>query len=671
MKKLFLLCLLCFLPIFILAEESPEPVPLVTASYNLRETPRIISEEATLQVLDNGTSQMQLQFKYSPYQYEALPKDAIIRLIKVDGTEGFYGQASIVFHGENGTANCVFSATIPLDRTFGETKFMTVAVCDPDGTEFRRLKYVLKDYDAANGTWPAPESTPEVPTIPPVSPTPTPTPRPTLVPGATEPPQDTAVLTIPFKMREYTDKYTEKGATLRIYEDMSALTVRFQYGKNIPEGTIFRLSTVDGKLGLYGEALISAPDEQGIRQAVLLFNQQVGPLTNINLEAYAPGQQQRLFKAFYKRSGHAPVGWDKMDPIGTIPPVSMTPEPTPSATPNADGTTPAPTEAPTEPPRSQLLNQVRYAQMDSVKWFRLKEARLRRYEGGLCALEVQFTYSGELPAKPLMRIVWREYIEGNFGEAIVTRDAKTDIWTALILTNQLQSSLRAFRLKCYDEKGHELFYADFVASPSGALWAGGYEATIARAMLPTATPEPTETPIPTPTVAATDAPAESPTPAPTEPPYSEARSKRKFLLVDKVKDYAHYNITLRRYADCDVLSVYFRYKGDLPEGSTLRLVRVDHLLDNFGEAAIVPAELKNAAADLLCAKIVSDRIPLNAIGMRTEAVTPDGEVVFTADFYPEVDGFNANNARKLLSSEHPEPSDTPSPTPEVTVVPPQ
>lgn len=671
MKKLFLLCLLCFLPMFILAEETPEPVPLVTAFYNLRETPRIISEEATLQVLDNGTSQMQVQFKYAPSLYEKLPKDAIIRLIKVDGTEGFYGQASIVFHGENGTANCVFSATILLDRTFGETKFMTVAVCDPDGTEFRRLKYVLKDYDAANGTWPAPESTPEVPTIPPVSPTPTPTPRPTLVPGATEPPQDTALLTIPFKMREYTDKYTEKGAALRIYEDMSALTVQFQYGKDIPEGTIFRLSTVDGKLGLYGEALISAPDEQGIRQAVILFNQQVGPLNNINLEAFAPGEQHRLFKAFYKRSGHAPVGWDKMDPIGTIPPSTITPAPTPSAIPAADGTTPAPTAVPTEPPRSQLLSQLRYAQVDPVKWFRLKDARLRRYEGGLCALEVQFTYSGELPAKPLMRIVWREYIEGNFGEAIVTRDTETDVWTALILTDQLQSSLRAFRVKCYDEKAHELFYVDFGASLANELWSSGYEANIARSMLPTATPKSSETPIPTPTIAATEVPAESPTPAPTEPPYDAARSKRKFLLVDKVKNYAHYNVTLRRYDESDVLSVYFRYKGDLPEGTVLRLVRVDHVLDNYGEALILPAELKNASADLLCAKIVSDRIPLNAIGMRTEAVTLDGEVIFTADFYPEVDGFNANNARKLLASEHPEPSATPEPTPELTVVPSQ
>ena len=671
MKKLFLLCLLCFLPLFALAEEAPEALPLVNATYELRETPRFISAEATLQVFDNGTSQLRLQFKYSYGQYEKLPRDAIIRLTKVDGTEGYYGQASIVFDGENGTANCVFSATLPLDRSFGETKFMTVAICDPDGTEFRRLKYVLKDYESPDDTWPAPESTPAVPTIPPVSPTPTPTPRPTLVPGATEPPQDTALMAISFKMREYTDKYTEKGATLRVYEDMSALTVRFQYGKDIPEGTVFRLSTVDGKLGLYGEAMISEPDEQGVRQAVLLFNQQVGPLNNINLEAFAPGQQKRLFKAFYKRSGHSPAGWDKMAPIGTIPPATITPAPTPSAMPAADGSPPAPTPVPTEPPRSELLNQVRYALLDPVKWFRLKEAQLRRYEDGLNALEVRFTYSGEMPAKPVMRIVWREYIEGNFGEAVATRDDKTDVWTALILTDQLQSSLRAFRLKCYDEKGNELFYLDFGASLANELWAGGYETNIARSMLPTATPEPSETPIPTPTVAATAAPAESPTPAPTEPPYSEARSKRTFLLVDKVKDYAHYNITLRRYEEFDVLSVFFRYKGELPEGTVLRLVRVDHLLDSYGEAAIVPANLENAAADLLCAKIVSDRIPLNAIGMRAEAVSPEGEILFTVDIYPDVTSFTAENARKLLSSEHPEPSENPAPTPELTVVPPQ
>ena len=458
---------------------------------------------------------------------------------------------------------------------------------------------------------------------------------------------------------------------------MSTLTVQFQYGKELPEDVFFRLTMADGRMGVFGEGKISAPDEKGVREAVILFNQQVGLTKTFNLEAHVPGQERRLFKAFYKldkRAGaYGPAGWSELPPLSTMPPATPAPA---ASTPEAPSAPLEPTVAPTEPPRSQLLGQPQYYLLAPVKWLRVNRAVHRRYEDEISALEVQFTYAGELPANPVMRIVWKEYTEGNFGETIAIRDEKTDVWTALFINDKLQGNLQAFRLKCYDEKGNELVYADFKVGNGYQIGSkpGGtvpeyrdYGAAHARAMLPTATPEPRETPLPTPTVAATAVPENSPTPAPTEPPYDQARSKRKLLLVDKVANYAYYNTTLRRYEDCDVLSVFFRYKGGLPEGTVLWLVRVDHLLDSYGDAAIVPAELKNAAADLLCAKIVSDRIPLNAIGMRVEAVSPDGEVLFTADFSPDVDGFTAENARKLLASEHPEPSATP----ELTVVPPQ
>ena len=680
MKKWFLLCLL-LLPVFALGEASVT----VTAHYNFWETLRFVNQSTTLQVFDDGTSAVTLQFTHAPNYVEPIPDEAMIRLTKVDGVEGDYGHATLVMQGENGHRDCVFSATIPLDRALGKSSFLTFMICKPDGTEKYRIKARLDAFDSDSGKWPTPDFTPALPTIPPVSPTPTPTPRPRLSADTTEPPQDAIVMTVPFQMREYTANYTEKSATLRIYEDMSSLTVQFRYGKNIPEGTVFRMTMVDGRMGVFGEGEISAPDAQGNRTAVIFFSQQVGLMKNFNLEAYAPGQPERIFKAFYKldkRAGsYGPKGWSELPQLSTLRPTTPTPVPTPDAAsinslePTA---IPEPTVALTEPPKDQLLGEPRYTLLDPVKWFGLKSAYLRRYDNDICALEVQFTYSGELPAKPILRIVQREYEEGYFGEAIVTRDTKTNVLSALIITDRLYGNLQAFRLKCYDEKGNELFYADLkvgTAYQIGSMPGGlipdyrDYGAAIARNMLPTATPEPSETPIPTPTVAATADPAASSTPLPTEPAYSEARSKRTFLLVDKVKDYAHYNVALRRSEEFDVLSVFFRHKGDLPEGTVLRLVRVDHLLDSYGEALILPAELKNASADLLCAKIISDRIPLNAIGMRAEAITPEGEVLFTVDFYPDVKGFTAENARKLLGSEHPEPSDTPAPTPEVTVVP--
>jgi hypothetical protein len=181
--------------------------------------------------------------------------------------------------------------------------------------------------------------------------------------------------------------------------------------------------------------------------------------------------------------------------------------------------------------------------------------------------------------------------------------------------------------------------------------------------VPTPTNAPTDTPAPTATVAPTADPSASATPAPTEPPYKEAYSKRKFLPTDKVKKYANYNTTLRRYEEFDVLTVTFRYSEKLPEGTTLRLVRVDTLLDDFGTALILPAELDGAGSDLLSAKIVSDRIPLNCASLRLEAVTPEGDVLFQADYYPDVKGYSADQARDFLDAplETPAPSETPTP----------
>lgn len=644
MMKTFLTLLLCLLlPLAGAAEASPAEV--VTAQYEFWQAYRFIGEEVTLRVFDNGSSEVALRFRYVPDQRAPVPEEPILRLVKVDGTEGLYGQAPLILHGKNESPDCVFTATVPLDRALGKSELLTFAICRPDGSERFRIKCRLADFTSSTGSWPVPESTAAVPSIPPVSPTALPTMRPTLPPAATEPPQDTALFTANFVMREYTANYTSLEAIMRIYpNDVSALTVRFKYDGAIPEDAFFRLTMVDGRVGYFGEATISPPDEQGVREVVILFNQQVGSIKNFNLDAFVPGSQKRLFKAFYKLSGKT-YAWEALDldPIATVVPDAT---PTPSPLPADVTAAPSPTV-----PTGKPFAHVRFGLLDPVKYFRLKSAYHDRYDNGISVLTIQFRYDGELPAKPMMRITQKEYTEGNFGEAIALWDEKEDgLLTVTIVTDQLQGSCRACRLKCYDEKGRELFYADLGVSLANELWSGGYEETIARSMLPTATPEPINTPAPTPTIAPTADPAASPTPAPEEPPYSEARHKRKFLLLDKVTGYSHYNVTLRRYAEVDVLTVYFRYKGGLPDGAKLRLIRVDTLLDSFGEALILPSELKNASADLLCAKIPSDRIPLNCTGLRLEAVSAEGEVLFTADFYPEEGTSGAKDARTLLNA---------------------
>lgn len=672
MKKLtaLLLALAMLLPVLAMAETeaaatTPEPSPaaapveVVTASYKLRATTGFDLESAILRVFSNGTSEAELHFNFNEvYNPHSVPEDAIIRLVRIAGVDGYYGEGKVITKEEYTGKLKHFYAIIPIDRALGESKYINFAICKPDGTEKKQLKFELVDYTSSTGKWPKPDSTPPVATIPPVKPTPTPTPRPTLMPGATEPPQDSALLHVKFKLREYTKNLTEQSALLRVYEDMSALTVQFRYTGEIAEGTALRMTKADSKKGYFGEGqIITLPD--GTQQATILFNQQVGYIKEINLEAFAPGAQQRSFKAFYKLSGSAPSGWSDMDTIATTRPAE-TPAPTPLP---ADV---SPTPAPTEPPQKLRSGSTNYNLLDPVKHFSLKNATHTRYSNGISVLKVEFRYDAELPAVAKMRIAIREYAEGNFGEAVIEED-DDGLLTATIITDQLQGNLQAFRLKCLDDENNEQFHADFyVRLGNRSTWSGSSEAAIARAMLPTATPEPEEnTPSPTITVAPTADPSVSPTPAPTEPPYDEARSKRRFQLLDKVKNYAHYNITLRRYMDFDVLTVYFRYTGELPDGAVMRLVQVDSVIDSYGEAIIGPANLEEARKDLLGAKIVSDRIALNCSGLRLKVFAPDGTELFTVDCCPEAPDLGTQAIRDILNgpSFSPSSSERPSPTP--------
>lgn len=659
MKKILirLMLVLSLLYTPVLAESAgptpaPEAAELVRAVYELRYNTKATCEEAVLTVYDNGTSEMTICFTHTNNRNYTPPDGAFLRLTKVDGQEGNYGQAPVTVVSKGKNLCTEMSATIPFDRAFGKAEFITVSYCRSDGKEQYALKFQLKDFDSADGKWPEPEFTPEVPTIPPVKPTPTPTPRPTLIPGATEPPQEKAEFSVNYVLREATKHFVDLSAVLRVYDEMSALTVQFRYEKEIAGGTVMRMTMADGRMGYYGEGpIITLAD--GTHQATILFNQQVGPLTNFNLEAYAPGEQLRSFKAFYKQKGNRPDGWSEMDPIGTTQPAA-----TPTPTPLPEDVTPTP--APTLPSESRFVSQARYALLDPVKQFTLKEATHRRYEGGQSVLKIEFYYEGELPANGILRITQAEYTEGNFGEAVIEK-GEGELLTATIITDRLQGSLQAFRLRCYDAKEKEQFYADFAVTIANSRWAGGYEAAIARNILPTATPEPEEeTPAPTVTVAATEPPDASATPAPTEPPYADARSKRKFEMLDKVKGYVHFNTTLRRYEEFDVLTVYFRTSSELPEGAVMRLTQADTTIDRFGEALILPSELKDARKDLVCAKIASDRIPLNCKGLRLKIIGPDGSELYTVDYIADERGVNKEDVRSML---HAAPSPTPSAEP--------
>ena len=615
------------------------------------------SDSATLRVYSNGTSEMELHFYYptqgSGYVYE-MPDGALLRLIRASNADGYFGEAKVITDADHGGEKNHFTAIVPIDRALAESKYLKFALCKADGTQLRELRYELKSFASDSGKWPKPDSTPPVPTIPPVKPTPTPTPRPTLVPGATEPPQDTALYAITFRPGEHPEKYTPDRCVLRVYEEMSVMTIDFAYKEALPEGTHLFLEIVDGQNAHFGEGPIVANGD-GTYTAAIFFNQQVGYMKNLTLRARVYGQSKTLFmvKYYLNRNNTHPDGWEELEPIATVRPTA-----TPGPTPLPENATATP--APTIPPQSQYWNTTTYSLLDQVKHFSLSSAQLTRYRNGLDVLKIEFRYSGELPANARFMISHREYLEGNFGEALIEK-GDGDLLTATIITDQLQGSLRAFRLKCMDSEGNEQFYADF-GPGYNMYWSGGVDNQIARSLLPTATPEPSETPVPTPTVAATADPSVSPTPAPTEPPYSEARSKRRFQILDKPAGYGNYNTTLRRYEDFDVLTVYFRYGKALPEGATLRLIQVDSVLDSYGEALILPSELETAPSDLLCAKIPSDRIPLNCTALRLQAISGEGETLFQVDYFPDERGYDPDDARLLLDGAKPTPDSLPEGT---------
>ena len=630
------------------------PVKLVEANYTIRDTMKFSSEQAVLSVYSNGTSEMTMQFTYLTQWNYTPPDGAFLRLTKVDGVEGNYGQAPIVIVSKGKGKDTKLSATIPFDRAFGKAEFITFSFCRSDGKELFPMKFRLKSFDSADGKWPKPDSTPPVPTIPPVKPTPTPTPRPTLVPGATEPPQDTALYAITFRPGGHPEKYTPDRCILRVYEEMSVMTIDFAYKEALPEGTHLFLEIVDSLNSHFGEGAIVANGD-GTYTAAIFFNQQVGYMKHLSLRARVYGQRETLFTVQYylNHNNTHPDGWEELEPIATVRPTA-----TPSPTPLPENATATP--APTIPPQSQYWNTTTYSLLDQVKRFSLSSAQLTRYRNGLDVLKIEFRYSGELPANARFMISHREYLEGNFGEALIEK-GDGDLLTATIITDQLQGSLRAFRLKCMDSEGNEQFYADF-GPGYNMYWSGGVDNQIARSLLPTATPEPSETPVPTPTVAATADPSVSPTPAPTEPPYAQARSKRRFQILDKPAGYSNYNTTLRRYEDFDVLTVYFRYSKDLPEGAKLRLIQVDSVLNNYGEALILPSELETAPSDLLCAKIPSDRIPLNCTALRLQAISGEGETLFQVDYFPDERGYDPDDARLLLDGAKPAPDSPPEGT---------
>ena len=113
------------------------------------------------------------------------------------------------------------------------------------------------------------------------------------------------------------------------------------------------------------------------------------------------------------------------------------------------------------------------------------------------------------------------------------------------------------------------------------------------------TPTPTETPSPTPTATPSPTPTETPTPTPTATPSpTPTATPEPTPLVGislsapgYTNNYTHIDSNLYVYPEpLTILETKFAWAEEIPEGSTLRITRINGINGNYGEAPLQAAE---------------------------------------------------------------------------------
>ncbi len=84
------------------------------------------------------------------------------------------------------------------------------------------------------------------------------------------------------------------------------------------------------------------------------------------------------------------------------------------------------------------------------------------------------------------------------------------------------------------------------------------------------------------------------------------------------------------YDDWGFLNVYFGYRGTLPDNAFVQLTEVNGVKGAYGQATIVPADLKETSARIFCAPISCDAITEDVKSARAVCIDPaTGETLFT------------------------------------------
>ncbi len=225
--------------------------------------------------------------------------------------------------------------------------------------------------------------------------------------------------------------------------------------------------------------------------------------------------------------------------------------------------------------------------------------QLRMFDG-FSYLNMYFREGNGYPEGSIMRITKINGDEGQFGEALIARDATvnnapSDLLGAHIRSEALAEPLYSATIQCIAPDGtviHTLTLGEMYSEVHPNPYSPTY--TPAPTTRPTATPDP-----------------------------AKALQSITLSIQEKPVKYSHYNAFLNVYQEQLELLVRFRYHDPLPHGTNLRLTAIDDIPGNYGEAPALSVD--SNPSKLLYAEIPLSELPQGATRYTVGAYAPDAE----------------------------------------------
>lgn len=396
---------------------TPESTPLVGVALSAPGyTNNYTHHDSTLYVYPEQLTILETSFTWA----EEIPEGSTLRITRINGINGNYGEAPI----QSAEDEKSLSAVIRYDAQLGYFDYLDVTAFAPDGTKLFTITYAQHRILFGDYEWRQMEPIADSPDVP---------------------------IQIPYSQREYHAKYSNERTVLHVDPDAtSTLTVRFRYADALPEGAMLRLTRVDGTDANFGEALITPSTEEGILTAVFHFDQQVGYTQYFTLQGCAPDGSQ-LFETYYElnRYQHYPDRWLTL----------------PALQPSLASAT--------EPPYKTALVKCTYNLQDKVTKYSHYNTTFRQY-ADFNTLNVFFFYKTELPEGAYMRVVSAGGVAGDYGEAVIgpanVEGTDPSLLNAKIFSRTLPAAA-TLSLECCSPDGTVLFPLDFtikdVSYPAG------------------------------------------------------------------------------------------------------------------------------------------------------------------------------------------------------------